>query len=253
MGTLDPMASGVLPVAIGKTTRLFDYLLDKEKIYIAEFEFGYETDTLDAEGQIIKRTEKLPTEEEIIKILPSLTGVIEQIPPVFSAKKVDGKRSYDLARHGETVTLQPKKVEIDSIKLLEKTADNRLKFEIVCKGGTYIRSICRDMAYALKSFATMVELERVKSGIFTAENSVSLEELTTSEDVKSFLIPSDSAVSLDKINLSDKVTADLLNGRIALVNNSDGLYSVYHDKEFLGVGEVNGGRIKLKAYLKDDD
>ena len=119
MGTLDPLASGVLPVAFGKSTRLFDYLLDKDKVYKAEFTFGYETDTLDRGGVVIKDNGKLPTESDIISVLPSLVGEVMQMPPIYSAKNVNGKRSYELARLGVEVELKPKKVTITSIDFIE--------------------------------------------------------------------------------------------------------------------------------------
>ena len=118
MGTLDPLACGILPIGVGQASRLFDHLLDKTKVYIAEFTFGYETDTLDLEGTVLKTSEKIPSKSEIIDLLPNLCGKVMQIPPVFSAKCVDGKKSYQLARKGVSVDLPPKEVEIFSIKLL---------------------------------------------------------------------------------------------------------------------------------------
>ena len=175
MGTLDPLASGVLPVAIGKSTRLFDYLLDKEKIYEATFAFGYMTDSLDLEGNIVERSEKIPSEEEIESALADFSGEVMQVPPAFSAKFVDGKRSYKLARKGEAVQLPPKKVVINYVRKLCKISDNEYKFEISCKGGTYIRAIARDLGRNCGSCATMTSLVRKKSGIFEIENSVSAE------------------------------------------------------------------------------
>jgi tRNA pseudouridine55 synthase len=115
MGTLDPMASGVLPVGIDKTSRMFDYLLDKTKTYVAEFEFGYTTDTLDITGEVVERTDKVPTEEQIEGVLSQFVGIIDQIPPKYSAKCIDGKRGYELARRGVEFELQAKKVEILSL------------------------------------------------------------------------------------------------------------------------------------------
>ena len=123
MGTLDPLAEGVLPIAIGKSTRLFDYLLDKEKIYIAEFTFGYETDTLDRGGKVIKEGGLVPTVDEVLKVIPTLVGKVDQLPPLYSAKNVGGERSYDLARRGIEVELKPKTVEIDAIEYLGKNGE----------------------------------------------------------------------------------------------------------------------------------
>ena len=159
MGTLDPLAEGVLPIAIGKATRMFDYFLDKHKEYVAEFTFGMTTDTLDAEGNIIEKCDYIPTKEKIIEILPSLIGVIDQIPPQYSAKKVNGRCAYDLARAGQIVDLKPKRIEIYDIKLLE-VKDNKFTFLIECSGGTYIRSIARDIATLVNSKAYMSKLIR---------------------------------------------------------------------------------------------
>ena len=133
MGTLDPMASGVLPVGIGKATRLFNYLLDKDKVYEAEFTFGYETDTLDAEGVTILEGGRIPTLEEVQTASQSLVGVINQIPPSYSAKNVAGTRSYVLARKGIAVELPPKQIEINSIIVTQTEKSNTFKFLIECK------------------------------------------------------------------------------------------------------------------------
>jgi len=148
LGTLDPMATGVLPITIGSATKLFDLFLNKTKKYIAEFEFGYLTDSLDATGQILKKTTKTPTIEEIRAILPSFIGEIEQLPPQFSAKKVNGLKACDVARRGGEVELKPKKILIKQINLLS-FKDNILKLEIECGAGTYIRAIGRDIAQKL--------------------------------------------------------------------------------------------------------
>jgi tRNA pseudouridine55 synthase len=174
MGTLDPMASGVLPVGLGKATRLFDYLLDKKKTYVATFRFGVLTDTLDTTGTVTATCDKIPTSDEILSVLPRFVGEIEQVPPLYSAKCVDGKRGYQLARQGVDFKLPAKKVTILNIELLGQKGEADFDFKIECKGGTYIRSICRDLAYSLSTYATMTSLEREKSGCFTKDNAFSL-------------------------------------------------------------------------------
>lgn len=251
MGTLDPLAEGVLPLAVGKSTRLFDFLLDKEKIYIAEFTFGYETDTLDRGGKVIKSGGYIPLKEEVISKIPNLIGEIMQVPPSFSAKNVGGARSYDLARRGIEVELKPKKVEINDIKLLNFSGSS-FTFEIVCKGGTYVRSICRDLAYLLNTYATMTKLKRIKSGVFSLENSISEEDILSSNDITSLLIKPDSVLNLDKLCLSKNDSVELYNGRPFLINEKDGNYLVYDDFDnFVGVGIVSDKRLKIKAYIKD--
>ncbi len=252
MGTLDPLAEGVLPLAIGKSTRLFDFLLDKEKIYIAEFTFGYETDTLDRGGQIIKSGGVIPSKEEILKVIPTLVGKVDQIPPLYSAKNVGGERSYHIARRGGTVELKPKQVEIDSISL--DSGDNGVyTFSIVCKGGTYIRSICRDLAYSLNTYATMTKLKRIKSGAFTLENAVAEQDLKVAVDLKSLLIKADKMVDFNSIYLNEKQSIELANGRPFKIDEREGVYKVYDNlSKFIGIGIIKENRLKIKAYLKDD-
>ena len=251
MGTLDPLASGVLPVAFGKSTRLFDYLLDKTKIYKANFTFSYETDTLDRGGKIIKENGLIPTQSEIEGVLPSLTGSVEQLPPIYSAKNVNGKRSYELARQGIEVELKPKTVYIKDIKLTQKIDETTYEFIIECKGGTYIRSICRDLAYNLNTYATMTSLERLESGIFTKENSFTLEEIIDNFDLDKMLISPDTVVSFKTINLSNKKFDDVINGRLCILDLPDGDYKVYGKNQFLGIGKIEDNNLKIKAFIKD--
>ena len=135
MGTLDPLASGVLPVGVGNATRLFDYFLQKQKTYIAEFTFGETADTLDCTGEIV-RGGHVPTESEILEVLPQFIGEIDQIPPKYSAKNVNGKRGYELARAGIEFELQPKRIVIHDLELLGKSNDDTFRVKIRCGGGT---------------------------------------------------------------------------------------------------------------------
>ena len=162
LGTLDPMASGVLPVAIGNAARLFDYFLSKKKRYVATFVFGCDSDTLDTTGTVIETGGKIPSVDEIEAVIPCLTGEVLQIPPKYSAKSICGKRGYQLAREGIDFTLPPKKVNIYSIKVLDKITDNSYSFDIECGGGTYIRSIARDLGARLGTAAIMSALVRTK-------------------------------------------------------------------------------------------
>ncbi len=250
MGTLDPLASGVLPVGIGKCNRLFNYLLDKDKVYKAEFTFGYETDTLDSDGKKIKESGIIPSKEEVLKVLPSLMGEVMQVPPSYSAKNVDGKRSYQLARRGIQVELPPKKVIISNIQLDSVIGDNTFAFTIYCKGGTYIRSICRDMAYKLNTFATMTKLSRVQSGCFSLENSIKIEDLDNFDYEKHLIKPED-VINFESITLNEKDDIELNFGRQVLLEKADGLYKIFNKKEFIGIGEIQNKSLKIKAYIKD--
>ena len=251
MGTLDPLASGVLPVGISKATRLFDYLLDKRKTYIAEFEFGRLTDTLDCEGTDVYTGGRVPTKEEITCVLGDFVGEIDQVPPRFSAKMVAGKRGYELARRGVAFELPPKRVTIDGVECIGQTAENKYTFRIDCRGGTYIRSLARDIANKLGTYGTMTALQRTAAGVFTLENSVSLEEFMGSDNPWQYVLPTDEAISFPKIKLSEVHSVRLLNGLFDRVDCPDGLYRVYAVDTFWGVGEVENGLLKMRAYCRE--
>ena len=178
MGTLDPYGTGVLLVGVNKGTKLFDEYLKKTKTYVAVFHFGYETDTLDSEGQIIKENDVMVNSDSINEALKSFIGKQNQMPPQYSAKKVNGKKACDIARNGGSVELKPKEIEIYDIKLIREFADNNFQFEIICSSGTYIRSICRDLAYKLSTYGTMLSIIRTKCGVFCIENSCTLKDIS---------------------------------------------------------------------------
>lgn len=250
MGTLDPMASGVLPVGVAKTSRMFDYLLNKRKIYRAEFTFGYSTDTLDVTGKEESTTNVLPSANEIRAVLPKFIGQIDQLPPKYSAKCVDGKRGYQLARAGVEFTLQPKKVNVLDFRLLEQTSDKTFSFIIECQGGTYIRSLCRDLALEVGSLGVMSKLERTASGIFTLENGVSVEEFKNSDHPEKYLIAPDLAVDFEKLVLTAKQAERLLNGLYDEFDINDGIYRVYNQNEFWGIGTIKSKKLRMNAYVR---
>ena len=250
MGTLDPMASGVLPIGIGKASRLFQYMLDKKKKYIAEFTFGILTDTLDSTGEIVQTTNVIPSEKQIEENLKFFIGKISQVPPKYSAKCIAGKRGYQLARAGVDFELKPKEVEILDYKLVKKVSENVYRFEIDCKGGTYIRSLARDLGFKCNSLAVMSSLIRAESGFFTLENGISLEEFKSSNDIEKYLIPAEQTVNFEKIYLNDEQARKILNGVYENYGFRDGLYRVYYEKEFLGVGLSTNGALKINSYVR---
>ena len=223
MGTLDPLADGVLPVAIGKSTRLFDYLLDKNKEYVATVAFGFSTDSYDLEGEITQRSDILPSDAELEAACKKLTGDIMQIPPIYSAKCVNGKRSYELARKGVAVELPPKKVTVKSIRVLDKISESEYKIKIVCGGGTYIRAIARDLGLLCGTVATMTSLTRTASGIFRIENSVTAEEFTSAAYKSALLVPSDEVIDYPIIRLDERQTDRLYNGLNDVYEYPDGI------------------------------
>ena len=251
MGTLDPLASGVLPVGVGQASRLFRFLTEKRKTYVAEFTFGSETDTLDKGGAVVKSGGRVPDFGQIEKVLPSFVGKILQTPPKFSAKCVNGRRGYQLAREGKEFELMPKEVEIFSLSAERTERADTFRFVAECGGGTYIRSLCRDVAEKCGTFATMTKLVRTRSGVFTAENAVSYDELKESDAPERYLLPSDETVQFEKLILSAKQAARLLNGLYDEYPRPSGLYRVYNEQEFWGVGEIgNGGVLKMLAYVR---
>ena len=215
LGTLDPMATGVLVVAVGKATRLFDYFLNKDKEYIFGVKFGQETDTLDRDGKIIAENTILPTKEQILAILPKFIGALNQTPPAYSAKNINGKRAYNLARQGKEVKLAPKKIEIYSLELLDYK-EGEAVFKVHCTSGTYVRSLARDIAKSLGALAFASFINRTKAGPFSLEQSDSIEE--TIKDINSHLISIESVLNKNqKAQLNKTQTQDLLCGKQVVI------------------------------------
>ena len=175
-GTLDPLASGVLPIALGEATKLCGRMLDATKAYDFTIRFGEETDTLDLEGKVVATSEIRPSRAEVEAILPRFTGAIEQVPPAFSALKVDGERAYDLARAGNSVELQPRRVTIQSLSVIDAGSDDVTLSATVSKG-TYIRSLARDIAQALGTVGFVTMLRRTSAGPFSLAQAISLDFL----------------------------------------------------------------------------
>ncbi len=177
-GTLDPLATGVLPIALGEVTKLSGYLLDADKGYNVTIRFGTATATEDAEGAVIATSDHRPTLTDVEALLPRFTGPISQMPPAFSALKVDGKRAYALARAGEMVTLQPRQITIQSLQIISQMASGPLEsidLAVACSKGTYIRSLARDLALALGTVGHVAALRRTKAGPFTLRQAISLD------------------------------------------------------------------------------
>ena len=175
-GTLDPLASGMLPIALGEATKTVPYVMDGAKVYRFTVAWGEERSTDDLEGPVTKSSDKRPAEAEILALMPKYTGVIMQTPPQFSAIKIAGERAYDLAREGETVDIPPREVEIGRLDLIEHDGDSTI-FEVECGKGTYVRSLARDMGRDLGCFGHIAELRRIEVEPFTPEDFVTLGEL----------------------------------------------------------------------------
>ena len=184
-GTLDPLASGVLPIALGEATKLAGRMLDATKAYDFTVLFGAQTDTLDGEGQVVETSAHRPTSAEVDAALPRFTGTIEQIPPAYSALKIDGKAAYQRSRHGEQLEMQPRTVTVHELRLVEGSADKATLSATVSKG-TYIRSLARDLALALGTVGHVTMLRRTRAGPFTLEQAISLDFLTKAAKARQF-------------------------------------------------------------------
>lgn len=245
MGTLDPQGEGVLILGVGKATRLFNYYLGKDKVYEAEFTFGEERDTLDGEGSVIASGGRMPSKEEILQKLPLFTGEILQTPPLYSAKKVNGRKAYEIARSGETVELPPCKVNVYDFSLTD-IEENRIRVTIHCSAGTYIRSLCRDLAHSLGTYAIMTAIKRIRCGNFCINDSVRTEDLSEN-DIMSLkqALPELKVAAVD-----EKYYSYLLNGR-KVPYGENGEFLVECKGEVFGIGEVKAGELKVKVYMKE--
>lgn len=253
LGTLDPLACGVLGLAVGKATKMFDYFLEKRKTYHAVFSFGYETNTLDSTGEVIEETTVIPNKSEVIKALSCFIGKTDQMPPKFSAKHIDGTRAYELARLGKDFKLQPKQIEIFNFKLLSQINKTDFKFEIECSSGTYIRSICRDLAYKLNSLATMTFLERTENGVFKIQNSIHLEEFLKNDKLKLIAI-NEVFSNFDIYEVTEKEFNFILNGRkLPLQKPFTKPTFLSYKREILGVAKQNSNTLTLQTYLRGEN
>lgn len=248
MGTLDPLASGVLPVAVGNAARLFDYLLTKQKVYRALFAFGSETDTLDRAGTVIRSGGRIPSAAELTEALASFVGEYDQLPPAYSAKSVNGVRAYALARQGKEVALTPKRVRVDALELLEEEREGVFSVRIVCGGGTYIRSLARDVAARCGTVGYMAALVRERSGPFVLEKSVAPDALTK-ENWRAFLVPPDAVLDLPRLDLAGAEALRCRNGVPVPSSAADGLYKLYLDGAFYGVAQLMQGKARARTKL----
>lgn len=250
-GTLDPNATGVLPLLLNSGTKLSKYLINHDKEYEVTLKLGIRTDTLDSEGKILEErkvdTAILENTENIKKVLNSFEGKQEQIPPIYSAIKVKGKKLYEYARSGEKVEVQARQIEIYNIELEKVNAKNEeIVFKVECSKGTYIRSLCEDIATRLGTIGYMKELNRTRVGSFKIEDSITLEELEKCENVNLKVITMEELLKQkEKIILNKKQLELFLNGVKLDNDNQDGLYRIYNqDKQFIGIGVIQENKLK---------
>ena len=250
LGTLDPGASGVLPIAIGQGTRLFNFLTNKVKYYRAFFTFGVTTDTLDSYGEVTEHSDVLPTQEQVVGALQLFLGKIDQLPPAYSAISVGGVRSYDLARRGVAVELKTRPVEIYSFDLIEQKSSNTFVFDIRCSGGTYIRSLARDLAAACGTVGYMSALIRLQSGCFEMQNAVTLDEIR--EKKEACILPLDYPLADVEDYVFDDASFDDINfGRPVRCPNFEGYRKIFCKDTFFGLGKCSNGLLDIEYYLKN--
>lgn len=259
-GTLDPEASGVLPVCVGAATRLFDYIIDKQKTYVACIKLGVETDTQDATGRVVAEKPVRVGEAELRAALPDFVGEIEQVPPMYSAIKRDGRRLYQLARKGQTVAVEPRRCRVDGIEFMGGEGDDTYLLKITCGKGVYIRTLCHDIGRALGCGAHMQTLERVAAGIFKIEDALTpaqIDALAGQGRLEEALIPLDAPLShLPEVRVGERCRHAVLNGNPLRASWLDApapdvpAVRVYLNDEFAGIGAPQeDGSVKFRAML----
>lgn len=256
LGTLDPAASGVLPVAVGKATKFFDYFLSKDKKYTAVVKFGIQTDSLDSFGNITNIDSNIDViEDMILSVLYKFIGEISQLPPKFSALKVGGKKAYELAREGVEFELKPRKITIFDIKLRNKCSKNTFIFDVHCSAGTYIRTLFSDIAEALNTVAFVPTIIRTKSGVFDLKNALTLEEF---ENTKDILKIENVFSDFEIIDIKNEILAKkILNGVSVSIDaiekelDNEKPFLFRYNGDIVGFYEIINKKIKPIAFVYD--
>ena len=253
-GTLDPLACGVLPICIGSATKVSEYLLSNDKTYNVKVQFGILTDTYDLEGTILKEDKDLKVDPlKLMDVLKSFVGEYEQVPPKYSALKVNGVRAYDLARKGIDFQLKSRKIKIHNISNI-KINNNICMFTVKCSKGTYIRSLCKDIGEKLGTYGTMIYLERAVSGFFTKETSVNFQDLNE-EIILNNIIPIEEIIPMPKLEIKDEEILKLLLNGVNVKNPkyisqiSPGMYFLHNGIKLLGICQRETEFLKLVKFL----
>ena len=251
-GTLDPNATGVLPLLIGKGTELSKYLIEHDKIYEAVLKLGEKTDTADGEGKVLESQnveQSILKKENIEKIFNNLEGKQEQIPPMYSAIKLNGKKLYEYARKGIEVEVKPRTIEIYKLELI-KIENMEITFRVSCSKGTYIRTLCEKIAEELGTIGYMKDLKRIQVGEFNIKDSITIEELENQEIVSNKFITIEKYFNdYEKIVLNERKLQLFLNGVQLTYELKDGIYKIYKENEFVGIGTVKNKLLKRDIIL----
>ena len=249
-GTLDPMATGVLPVFVGRGTRAVEFFEHAEKTYETLLRLGMTTDTEDITGTVLTEQEAFVTGAQLEAVLAKFRGEIQQIPPMYSAIKINGQKLYDLARKGREVERQPRTVTIHELTLLGMEAEG-IRLRVRCSKGTYIRTLCKDIGQALGCGGCMAQLRRVTAGEYTIEKAVPLQTLIDSEDPESYLLPVDSMfAAYPAVTLTEKQEKCCRNGVAFTCKLEAGTYRVYaQNGEFLALSHIVDGKLTaIKSF-----
>ena len=253
-GTLDPLATGVLPLLIGKGTLCSKYLMNHDKTYKVLLKLGIKKSTGDEEGEILQEenVDKSTLEEQNVNnVLNSFLGEQEQIPPIYSAIKVNGKNLYEYARKGQEVEIHPRKITIYDIQLLKIDKENKeIQFEVSCSKGTYIRSLCEDIAKKIGTVGYMKELQRTKVGDFKIEQSVLTEDLKKETIEEHIITIEDLFQDMKNIELNERKLQLFLNGVKLSVDLKDGIYKIYNNQQFIGIGMVKDKLLKRDIIIE---
>jgi len=251
-GTLDPMATGVLPVFVGRATRAVEFFEHAEKTYEATLRLGLTTDTEDTSGTVLEEREVRLSHEELEAVLPKFRGEIMQVPPMYSALKVNGQKLYALARKGKEVERQPRPITVHELELLAFSGDIA-RLRVRCSKGTYIRTLCKDIGAALGCGGCMAQLRRISAGEYTEKDAVPLQTLLETQDPESFLRPVDSMFrAYPAVTLTQKQETRCRNGNSFSLSAAEGTYRVYSRAgEFLALSKVEDGVMStVKSFFE---
>lgn len=255
-GTLDPNATGVLPILIGKATKASQYLMEHDKTYIATLKLGERTNTLDGEGEVVEKQtieESLLDKDKIDAVLQTFLGKQEQIPPMYSAIKIKGKKLYEYAKQGKEIKREPRSIEIYEILLKKVNKEKKeIIFEVHCSKGTYIRVLCEDIAKKIGTIGYMKELERTEVTPFTIKQALTLQQIEQQkENIKKYLISIEKIFEQKrKIQLDEKKQILFLNGTQLTFPLDNDIYRIYFKEKFIGIGKIENHLLKRDIILE---
>ncbi len=255
-GTLDPMATGVLPLFLGRSTKAVDMQIIQDKEYIATFKLGIKTNTGDITGEVLFKREVDSKKDEVINAINSFKGEIEQYPPMYSAVKINGQPLYKLARQGVEVKRKKRSITIHEIEFLSNDKDE-YTIRVLCSKGTYIRVLVEDIGEKLGCGATLTALQRTKACGYSIEDCITIEDLQKARDtntIENFILDTDTVFShLEPLDLTQEIAKRLLNGARSTVSKKDGMYRVYYNKKFYAIGKIESKKLSVvKLFVEKE-